>query len=342
MNQSDSGKTKEKPKIGWVEISSKKYGGFIYRQQARDALSKDFDVELVSCEPKHLKKFRYLKMLEAFWNVFKLSGDKDVWIRDYFPALMMRTKKTKGKNIVMVHHIDISGLPLISRPVFYILTKIFYHNLKNADAIITRAETWRKHFVDKGYKNVYKIYGAADPEKFNIPDEEIAEFKKQKGLEGKPIIYIGNCQKAKGVVQTYNALKNLDIFLVTTGQKDVEIPALHFDLSYGDYLKLLKASSIVVTMSKFKEGWCRTAHEAMLCGTPVIGSGTGGMKELLLGGEQIICTDFEFLKEKIENLLKNPAERRAIGEKGYNFVKGFTLERFDKEWVETINRIIKS
>src|SRR3989339_546511 len=336
MNQSDL----KRPKIKWIEISSKKYGGFIYRQQARQALSKEFDVELVSCEPKHLKRFKYLKMLEAFFYVFKLKGESDIWIRDYFPALMMRTKKTKGKNIVMIHHIDVSGLPFLSRPCFYILTKILYRNLKKADAVIIRSEIWRRYFKDKGYKNVYKIYGGFDLAKFEILEQDVEDFKKQNGLEGKPIIYIGNCQKAKGVVQTYDVLKDLDAYLVTTGQKDVEIPALHFDLNYGDYLQLLKASSVVVTMSKFKEGWCRTAHEAMLLKTPVIGSGTGGMQELLEGGKQIICKDFNGLKEEVKILLENPEEMAKMGERGYNFVKDFTSERFDQEWVNTIKKII--
>ncbi len=342
MNQSDLEKTKGKHKIGWVEISSKKYGGFIYRQQARDALSKDFDVELVSCEARYLKKFKYFKLIESAFKIFLLKEKKDIWIRDYFPAVLSPFKKVNGKNVIMVHHIDISGLPLISRPVFYILTKIFYHNLKKADAIITRAEIWQKHFLDRGYKNVYKIYGASNLEKFNIPDKDVTKFKKENGLEGKPIIYIGNCQRAKGVIQTYGALKDLDAYFITTGQKDVEIPAKHFNLSHEDYLRLLKASSVVVTMSQFKEGWCRTAHEAMLCKTPVIGSGAGGMRELLEGGRQIICTDFKQLKEKVESLLKNPEERNALGEKGYSFVKDFNIERFNKEWIETISKILKS
>jgi|GEM_PF-690138 len=336
MNQSDT----RKPKIGWIEISTKKYGGFVYRQQAREALEKKFDVEMVSCEPKYLKKFRYLKMLEAFLNVFRLKGNKDIWIRDYFPALMMRTQKTTGKNVVMIHHIDISGLPFFSRPVFWILTKILYKNLKNADAIITRAEMWRKHFIDKGFKNVFKIYGGFNTEKFDIPQHEVDDFKARNGLQGKPIIYIGNCQKAKGVVQTYNALKDLDVYLVTTGQKDVEIPAKHFILSYEDYLKLLKASDVVVTMSVFKEGWCRTAHEAMLCKTPVIGSGSGGMKELLEGGKQIICKDFNQLRKEVDFLLENKKSRQLLGENGYNFTKEFTVERFNQEWQEVMDKII--
>ena len=72
--------------------------------------------------------------------------------------------------------------------------------------------------------------------------------------------------------------------------------------SFGDYLKLLKASWVVLTMSKFKEGWCRTAHEAMLLKTPVIGSGTGGMRELLENGKQIVCPEFDNLREKVKYL----------------------------------------
>ncbi len=336
MNQSVS----KKPRIGWPEISLKKYGGFIYRQQARDALSKDFDVELVSAEPRHLKNFKYLKMFEAFFYVLRLKGEREIWIRDYFPALMMRTKKTRGKNVVMIHHIDISGLPLLSRPLFYILTKIFYLNLKNADAIITRAEIWRRHFLEKGYKNVYKIYGGFDVSKFKFSDEEITAFKKEKSIEGKPIVYIGNCQKAKGVVNTYEALKDLNVFLITTGRKDVDIPAKHFDLSYSEYLKLLTASSLVVTMSQFKEGWCRTTHEAMLCKTPVIGSGAGGMKELLEGGGQIICDDFSVLKEKVREILMDKNYRNQLGEKGYDYAKNFTIDKFNQEWISVIKDIL--
>ena len=92
-------------------------------------------------------------------------------------------------------------------------------------------------------------------------------------------------------------------------------------------------------MSKFKEGWCRTAHEAMLLKTPVVGSGLGGMRELLEGGKQIICQDFTSLKEKVEYLLNHSEVRKKIGQDGYNFAKDFTLERFKKEWVELIKKL---
>ena len=93
-------------------------------------------------------------------------------------------------------------------------------------------------------------------------------------------------------------------------------------------------------MSKFKEGWCRTAHEAMLLKTPVIGSGLGGMRELLEGGNQMVCENFNSLKEKVKYLLDHPELREKIGEDGYNFAKDFTSGRLAKDWLELIHKIL--
>lgn len=326
--------------INWIEISQKKYGGIVYNEKARHTISKYFEVNLVSCESRYFKKIRIFKLIESLLRSSKIKGRVDIWIRDFYSTLTMPIDGAEGKNIVIVHHDDFSGFPLLSRPFFKIMQQIFYINLKKADAIITVSEYWRKHFEKMGHKNVFKIYNAFDIKDYDINLEDVEKFKKEKKLLGKPIIYLGNCQGAKGVVEAYSALKDLDAYLVTTGQKDVEIPALYFDLNYVDYLKLLKSSSVILTMSKFKEGWCRTAHEAMLCKTPVIGSGRGGMRELLEGGNQAICSDFKNLREKVEFLLDNPGKRSKMGQEGFNFAKNFTLEKFQESWINTINKIL--
>jgi len=177
---------------------------------------------------------------------------------------------------------------------------------------------------------------------FDVTEQEVADFKKRFNLEGKPIIYIGNCQKAKGVVESYNALKNLDVYLVTSGEKHIDIPATNLDLAYRDYLCLLKASSIAVTMSKFKEGWCMTTHEAMLLRTPVIGSGLGGMRELLEGGKQIICESFDSLGEKVISLLENPEKRKVMGQNGYMYAQKFHIETFESQWLELVKNILNN
>lgn len=128
--------------------------------------------------------------------------------------------------------------------------------------------------------------------------------------------------------------------MITSEENQIKIPVRNLEIDYKEYLRLLKASSIVIVMSKFKEGWCRTAHEAMLLKTPVIGSGKGGMKELLEGGKQIICENFDSLRERVEYLLNYPGVREKMGEDGYNFAKDFTLERFKRDWLELLSKIL--
>lgn len=328
-------------KIGVIEIHSKRYGGVVYTQQVKNVLSAEFNLEQASSEAQVFKKNRYLKFLESFYRLFTLKGEKDVWIRDFYSVLSLSKKRTKGKNLALIFHIDTLKLPLLGRiPIFLLEKFVFYRKLRKVDAIVTISEYWKSYFLERGYKNVYKIYCSYDLNNFNITEEEVSEFKKKYKLEGKPIIYLGNCQKAKGVVDSYEALKGLDAYLVTSSRRQVNVPTLNFDLDYMDYLRLLKASTIVITMDKFNTGWNMTAQEAMLCKTPVIGSGAGGTRELYEGAGQIICQDFKNLKEKVEYLLNHPEARKKMGEDGCNYSRQFTLERFKNEWLNLIKKIV--
>ncbi len=327
---------KEK-KIAWIITSQVKGGGGVYGEKAREALSEEFDVEVKNLG---VKCFRWLKPFGWLLGFVRLKGFKDLWVRHSFMDIAASMGRAKGKNLALIYHIDNSVFPLISRFFFFLTEIFFYYNLKKTDAIVIISEYWKNYFLERGYANVHKIYYGFNLSNFEISAKEVSEFKKKFKLEKKPIVYIGNCQKAKGAIDAWQALKDLDVHLVTSGKKRVNIPALNLDLGYRDYLRLLKSSSVVVTMSKFKEGWCITAHEAMLLKTPVIGSGLGGMKELLEGGKQIICGNPQDLREEVEYLLNHPETRKKIGQEGYNFAKNFTLKKFREEWISLIKKLL--
>jgi glycosyltransferase involved in cell wall biosynthesis len=326
--------------IGWIEVSQKRYGGVLYNEEAREALSEKFEVSVVSCKPRILSGLRRAKFLEVFVRLFFLKGKMDVWVRDHFSLLTLPFDRTDGKNIVLVHHFDFSSLPFPGNLVFSFLKKAFlYRNLRKADVIVTVSEYWKEHFTKKGYQNVRVICNGFSLKDFEISEECVKEFKRRFGLEGKPIIYLGNCQKAKGVVEAYEALKGLDAHFVTSGAAQARIGAKNLDLEYKDYLCLLKASSLAVAMSRFKEGWSRTVHEAMLCRTPVIGSGKGGMRELLEGGEQMVCPDLQKLKPMAESVLRDPELQATMAKRGYAFASQFTLERFSSSWIQLVRSL---
>ena len=318
--------------IGWIEVHKKVYGETIYTTMVQSILSKHYNLEIINVGLHHFRKYLYPVVLFRLWRI---SGEKEIWIRNFDSIITMPYDGTRGKNVALIFHIDYSFQPAYLKPSWMILERIFYHHLKRVDAIITISKYWQNHFLERGYPNVHLIYNGFDMDQFQFEDDEVLEFKRRFRLEDKPIIYIGNCQRIKGVVEAYDRLKDLDAHLVTSGRREVYLPALNLNLDYRDYLLLLRSSSVVITMSKFKEGWNRTTHEAMLCKTPVIGSGLGGMRELLEGGAQIICDDFDDLKEKVYYALNHP-ER---GEMGYEFAKQFTLKKFNDEWLSLIERV---
>lgn len=316
-------------KIGWISVLKKMYGETIYASMVQSILSQYHDLDIINVGLDHFKKYLYFKIL---FRLYRVSGEKEIWIRNFDSILTMPFDGTKGKNIALIFHIDHSFQPPYLKPPLVALENIFYHHLKKVDAVITISKYWQNHFWERGYPKVYLIYNAFDMDQFHFQEEEIVEFKKKHHLEGKPILYLGNCQRIKGAVEAYEQLKDLDVRFVTSGRKEVNIPTQNLNLSYREYLLLLKSSSMAITMSKFKEGWNRTAHEAMLCKIPVIGSGLGGMRELLEGGGQGICEDVRELRERVLYVLDHP----ELGERGYGFAKQFTIKRFNDEWLKLI------
>jgi len=318
--------------IGWIEVLKKKHGETIYAQMAQSILMKHHRLETLNVGMDHFKKYDYPRIL---LRLSRLSGKKDLWIRNFDSIITLPHDGTEGRHMALIHHIDFSTQPSLLTPLFKGLENYFYLHLQKVDFMVTVSAYWQNHFLERGHPRVFLVYNGFDLDLFHFEDEEVSAFKKRFHLEGKPIIYIGNCQRIKGVAEVYEQLKNMEAHLVTSGRREVPLPIPNLNLGYRDYLLLLKASSVVITMSKFKEGWGRTTHEAMLCKTPVIGSGQGGMRELLEGGGQMVCQDLKELKEKVQYALDHP----DLGKSGYEFASQFTVERFEAGWLKLVDNI---
>jgi glycosyltransferase involved in cell wall biosynthesis len=191
------------------------------------------------------------------------------------------------------------------------------------------ADYWKDYFEKRGLKNIKVIYNYFDIQHYNVSENEVTNFKKKYNLTNKPIIYLGNSQYEKGTEDAYLSLKDFDYYLVTSGIPKLNLPVLNLKLKFTEYLLLLKAASVTVLMSKFPEGWNRIAHESILMGTPVIGSGMGGMSELLKKSNQTICTNLTELPKLIEQLVKTPTYMKNA----VKYAREFTLESFEQDWL---------
>jgi len=246
-------------------------------------------------------------------------------------------QKKDKHNIALFFHRDDDAIP--NQWLSRILDNLFWKNVWKCDDVVVISQYWKDVLEARGLPHVRVIYCGFDLSEFHFSHDDVADFKRRLSLIGKPIIYLGNCQEAKGVREAYLSLKDLPYHLVTSGKREVDIPVVNLELNYREYLLLLKNASVVLTMSKFLEGWNITAHEAMLCHTPVIGSGKGGMRELLEGGQQIICMDFSALPNLVDYAIKN---RDALAGKGFDFARRFTKEKLKKEWLNLVEKYMSS
>jgi len=333
-------------KIEWLisgnkkELAERSYtGGAIYEDLTRKMLGEicKLKVTYLSRGNHKLKIIKVLQFSKYIWKNMLLKLKDDVIIRDVFSTVFAPFDKNKI-NIVLLHHLDIDKEKY---HFFYkLFEKRFFKRASLADRVVVVSEYWKNILAEEGCSNVSVIYNSFNLDVFEFAKQELLEYRKKLGVpKGKPIVYLGNSREEKGYIESYEALKDLDIVMITTGKKSIDLPILNVYLNYPDYLKLLKISSLVLTMSKFKEGWCRTAHEAMLCATPVIGSGRGGMKELLEKGGQTVCSDFISLKPLVMNLLNNKKKLLNMANHGKEFAGKFSLDYLKNSWVKLIEQL---
>lgn len=308
-----------------IDLSNKVYGGRVYENQIIESLSDKIEFKRV-----YLLKYRFkpLNIPRIIWLYIKYHF--------FFSGMLFLESGTtwfaskNSNNIIVIHHFDTT----LSKGWHYLYQRFcdnyFLSNIKYYNTVVTVAKCWQQKLCDLGINNVHIVYNSFNPKLYIFSEEQKLNFRHKYGFDEKPLIYLGNCQRKKGVVESYNALKELGYQLVTSGIKDVELPIPNLNLSYEEYRLLLASSDVVLTMSKFLEGWNRTAHEAALCGTPVIGSGSGGMEELLEISGQITCKSFDDIKEKVKEVLNNPSLTKNSN------IKLFDLDYFTNSWLKIL------
>ncbi len=312
-----------------LTISKKRYGGGIYGSYISKLPNMKTEA-LIETNSNN----KFIKLLQFANNLYRFSINhkEAIVIRSLDGCFFM---KKNQKNIVVFHHHH----PIESNKLINFYQKFIYWNFmkkfSTLDKVVVVSRYWQEHFEKLGYYNTKLIY---NPFEINLYQKKsnntLQSFLKKYHLDSnKPIVYIGNPQREKGTDIAYEALKDLDIQMISTGIKHIDLPIIHLELSFDEYIMLLQVSTLSVLMSRINEGWNRVALESVLCGTPVVGSGKGGMGELLMGAKQHICDDPEKLREVVDKVLKNP----VIDSVSIKYAYSFSLERFNKAWIEILH-----
>lgn len=308
-------------------------GGVAYEHHAVRGLQRSFEAVV---DPEAVQ--RPGESVYAYWARMRghAPSRADLVVKDP-KAVTFGRELRDVPTVAMIHHLDYTLRESTVRHRIYMARLLA--RLRRADVVVTVSEYWRSELERVGCRRVEVIYNAFDPAEFDATPDAVAAFFAEHDLPtDRPLVYIGNASRIKGTAEVYEQLKDEGYTLVMSGRNnDTGVPARWFCLERPEYLLLLAACDAVVCMSRLPEGWNRVAHEAMLCGTPVIGSGIAGMGELLDGGQQTTLTDIGALPETVRHVL---AHKDAFAERGRAFTRQYDARYFEDAWADLAHGLL--
>jgi len=256
-----------------------------------------------------------------------------IMARDMLPP------EKKFKIITTLHGTDITLVG--ADPSFFRITKYAIEH----SCAVTAVSQWLSEETEREFelkKPVHTVYNFLDESKFALHSPEHCTLSHN----GKKIImHISNFRPVKRVtdiVRAFNKIhKKVDAKLIMVGDGPERMSAVGVakqlgiteDITYlGTYQNIehiLPCADLVFQPSEH-ESFGLTHLEAMLCEVPVLGTNSGGVKEVVDHGETGYLTDvgdIDAMAKYAVAILSDDTLSKKMGEKGRKRV----LEKFNKE-----------
>ena len=222
------------------------------------------------------------------------------------------------------------------------------YSLKNTDYAVARQTEGVEVLRAKGYTGPVEVIGnAVDADLFRPLDREAC--KHSLGVRGFVVGYVGRLIEAKGLMDIVEALPRcpVDLTLVFVGsgpfKEALQARAAALGLAarvrflpprkWEELPQVMNALDALLLVSRttptWKEQFGRVIIEAQACGTPVIGSDSGAIPEVIdQGGLVVREGDSTDLAMAIRRLQEQPALRSEMGRIGRQQVeKLYTWKR---------------
>jgi len=244
-----------------------------------------------------------------------------------------------------------------------VLTPRLYKNAK----VFTFSESTKKDMVETGFSesNVIMIpyalahYTTQSEDSLKQLSDMNSELVKQ---DTPSIVCIGRLRKYKGVQDLIKAVPKMKqdfpdvkVHIVGKGQYEEKLRELTKSLGleeniiFHGYITTrekfhLIASSQVLVMPSYREGFATPVFEAQMCGAVPVVSDAVGVKELVIPGKTgsvFPRGDTEALAYCVVHLLKDEKLRQQLRENGLQSVKMIDWRRNEELFIETFEKEIR-
>jgi glycosyltransferase involved in cell wall biosynthesis len=344
---------------------------FIYEKLIKKGVECYYVKDVLCSGGNTLKKRLFWKLDSAVLKIIPFFSVTEEYFMHFF-TIQKLVSLARGKGVELIHlntqlSRDFFGLfvaKYLSVPCVIHLRsfksakmnkyKADYVNKENTRYIAISNQI-KKHWIDKGLsqqklETIYNIFQ---------PCQSDGMYSKKIPLmtdyDGYKIIFVGRFADFKGIpflIDSFSQLimDNYDARLYLVGDGDEEskirekVSALNLEkhvVFFGyqkNTLSYIKNADLLVLPSN-NEPFGRVLLEAMNIGTPVIGTKSGGIPEIIEDGINGLLVDYgdiEALKISIIKILKNNSLREEIIQGGYETINSkFCIETY-QEKIENI------
>jgi glycosyltransferase involved in cell wall biosynthesis len=305
---------------------------------------RDFSPDVIYCI--HEESIRALHQAIIYRRIFAPRAKLVYFSMDVFPRVPKMTFSRKGMRR-------------------WLYRAALWRNVCwGTDGAICHYPGIRDQMRREGYKKPILIQTqiGVDPDLFK-PDSAVRErVRRDLGLDGFVIGFVGRLTEAKGVLNLLTALDDMppdwQLLLVGDGDAHASVEAWIERHNYGDRVKMtgyvpqdevpeyMNAMDSLVLGSHTTETWIDTfplvVPQAMAIKIPVIGSDSGAIP-YQLGGEGLIFPekDVNQLRKHLYTLADHPDLRRKMGEKLYDRAQEmFCIEGLNRQFSEFLEERI--
>jgi glycosyltransferase involved in cell wall biosynthesis len=254
----------------------------------------------------------------------------------------------------------------------YLRKYIEKYSVSKSESIAVLSEFTKNKLIEN-YKikpeKIHIIPGGVDLVQFGFRENKISA-RKQLGLSAEKFILftVRNLVPRMGLEILIHAMKEIiqsakDIYLIIGGKGELreKLANLISELNLADFVKLqglipsedlppyYQAADFFVLPTKCLEGFGLVTVEAMACGTPVLGTPIGGIKEILNKfNSTFLFKDTSpesiggLILEKYNYYKKRPDEYKQLSQKCREFIeKNYSWERNISETEVIFTQLIK-
>jgi len=216
---------------------------------------------------------------------------------------------------------------------------------RRADLVLANSAGIRRHLERRGIRAV-DAAGGVNPARFHPDDPDRRTARAASGAPVQALVYGRTSRARKGSWTAARAVEaaaraagvSVELTLFDAPPDGAEMPSLPRALSIPtrwalrpsqEDLRTLYASADVFVSAERRAGWCNTAAEAMACGAAVACT-RSGTEDFAIDGETAAVAHVPWgwiLSRKVAGLLRDPARRRRLAERGRAKIAEFTWER---------------